>query len=229
MVKNYDFAKIAPDILQQLPGSITDKSSVVTDGTTILACKYDGGIMLAADGRSASSMFVHNSCSDKLEPLHQRIYAQRSGTSAHTSTIAKYVRYYIDVQANELGDFPPVRSAAGVMREIIYNNRNSLSASMICSGWDPYEGFQIYTVNQSGFQTEGEYGVGGSGSVFVAGYMDAFFKPNMSRVAVKEFMKQCIALACYRDGNSGGCCRLLDIQQDKVEREFHEYSTFSIQ
>ena len=71
----------------------------MTDGTTIIAVKYDGGIMLAADGRSATSMIVGNKCSDKLEPIHQRIYCQRSGTSSHTSTIAKYVRYYIDIQA----------------------------------------------------------------------------------------------------------------------------------
>jgi 20S proteasome subunit beta 1 len=71
----------------------------MTDGTTIIAVKYDGGIMLAADGRSASAAIVGNKCSDKLEPIHQRIYCQRSGTSSHTSTIAKYVRYYIDIQA----------------------------------------------------------------------------------------------------------------------------------
>ena len=142
---------MAPDVLTKLPANM-DGPGKMTDGTTIIACKYDGGIMLAADGRSANSMFVGNPCSDKLEPIHQRIYCQRSGTSAHTSTIAKYVRYYVDVQANELGDFPPVKSAAGIMREIIFNNRNSLSASMICSGWDPYEGYQIYSVNQTGFQ-----------------------------------------------------------------------------
>ena len=96
-------------------------------------------------------MFVGNRVSDKLEPIHHRIYCQRSGTSAHTSTIAKYVRYYIDIQANELGNFPPVESAAAVMREIIYNNAGRLSASMICSGWDPYKGYQIYSVNQTGF------------------------------------------------------------------------------
>lgn len=173
-------------------------------------------------------MFVGNACSDKLEPIHQRIYCQRSGTSAHTSTIAKYVRYYVDVQSNELGGLPPVRSAAAVMREIIFNNRHSLSASMICSGWDPYEGYQIYSVNQTGFQTEGEYAVSGSGSVFIAGYMDAYYKPTMSRAAIKEFLEQCIALAVYRDGSSGGCLRLLDITEEKVEREFRPYSTFRI-
>jgi len=51
------------------------------------------------------------------------------------------VRHYVDVQATELGDFPAVKSAASIMREIIFGNRGRLGASMICSGWDPYEGY----------------------------------------------------------------------------------------
>ena len=82
-----------------------------------------------------------------------------------------------------------MRSAAGIMREIIYNNRNSLSASMICSGWDPYEGYQIYRVNQHGFKTEGNYAVSGSGSIFIMGYFDAYYQPNMSKAQIKEFLK----------------------------------------
>ena len=61
-------------------------------------------------------MYVANRVSDKLEPIHHRIYCQRSGTSAHTQTIAKYVRNYIDIQAAELGGLPPVESAANIMR-----------------------------------------------------------------------------------------------------------------
>jgi len=70
------------------------------------------------------NMFVGNKCSDKLEPIHQRIYCQRSGTSSHTSHIAKYVRHYIDIQATKQGNFQPVKSAANIMREIIFGNRN---------------------------------------------------------------------------------------------------------
>jgi 20S proteasome alpha/beta subunit len=47
----------------------------------------------------------------------------------------------MDIQASELGGLPPVESAATVMREIIYSNKNSLNAAMICSGWDPYKGY----------------------------------------------------------------------------------------
>ena len=55
----------------------------------------------------------------------------------------------------ELGDLPPVEAAANVMKDIIYQNAGSLNAGMICSGWDPYKGFQIYAVNPSGFMKTG--------------------------------------------------------------------------
>jgi 20S proteasome alpha/beta subunit len=50
----------------------------------------------------------------------------------------------------------------------------------------------------------------------------------MTREEAKEFMKSCIALACYRDSSSGGCIRILDITEQKVEREYHPYTEFKI-
>jgi 20S proteasome alpha/beta subunit len=51
------------------PDKVPNWNEADTDGTTIISMKYDGGIMLAADGRSAS-FYVANYCSDKLEPIH---------------------------------------------------------------------------------------------------------------------------------------------------------------
>lgn len=137
-------------------------------------------------------MYIGNRVSDKLEPIHHRIYCQRSGTSSHTQTIARYVRHYVDIQANELGNFPPVESAASVMREIIYNNAGKLSASMICSGWDPYKGYQIYQVNQTGFWQESNWALSGSGSTFIYGYFDANYREDFTLEEAKEFLKSCI-------------------------------------
>ena len=67
-------------------------------------------------------MFVGNKVSDKLEPVHQRIYVQRAGTSAHTQAIARQLRAHVDAQAKELCDFPSVRSAASILQRIIYNS-----------------------------------------------------------------------------------------------------------
>ena len=127
-----------------------------------------------------------------------------------------------------MGGFPYVESAASVMREIIYNNAGRLSASMICSGWDPYKGYQIYSVNQTGFFREADWAMSGSGSTFIWGYFDANYKPDMELEQAKEFIKSAISLACYRDGSSGGIIRMVNITKDKTERFFHPYQDFKI-
>lgn len=108
-------------------------------------------------------MYVGNKVSDKLEPIHQRIYCQRYSSITHSSLPIDLEPHHTPaplldtsdttwkskrksewpdrLYRNELGNFPPVESAANVMREIIYSNKESLSASMICSGWDPYKGY----------------------------------------------------------------------------------------
>mmetsp|Transcript_18744 Transcript_18744/g.13567 ORF Transcript_18744/g.13567 Transcript_18744/m.13567 type:complete len:136 (-) Transcript_18744:33-440(-) len=134
----------------------------------------------------------------------------------------------MDIQANELGNLPPVESAAWTMREIIYNNKNYLSASMICSGWDPYKGYQIFDVNSGGLFREADWAIAGSGSTFIWGYVDANYKPNMTKHECAEFIRSAIQLAIYRDSSSGGCVRLLDITKDKVEREYVPYTEFKL-
>ena len=114
------------------------------------------------------------------------------------------------------------------MREIIYSNAGKLSAHMICSGWDPYKGFQIYEVNSYGFFQTGDFAISGSGGVFVRGFFDANFKPDMSIEEAKAFLKKCISLACYRDGSSGGIIRMIEIRENGVERSFIPYNDFDI-
>ena len=75
--------------------------------------------------------------------------------------------------------------------------------------------------------TEGtDYVMSGSGSTFLVSYVDSNYRPNMSKAEITEFLKSCISLACYRDGSSGGCCRLLDLTKDGCQKEFVNYGQF---
>ena len=42
----------------------------------------------------------------------------------------------------------------------------------------------------------------------------------MTRQEAKEFLKNCVTLAIYRDNASGGCIRMLDITKDGFTRDF---------
>lgn len=74
--------------------------------------------------------------------------------------------------------------------------------------------------------TTGDIAVDGSGSTFIEGFIDANYKPNMSKADCTDFLKSCVQLAVYRDGSSGGCIRLVSITKDKIEKDFINYGSF---
>lgn len=102
--------------------------------TTIMAMTYDGGVVMGADSRTSTGNYVANRVSDKLTPVHERIYCCRSGSAADTQAVSDMVRYYLEAHALELGRAPLVKTAAALFQEICYNNKDRLMASIICAG-----------------------------------------------------------------------------------------------
>lgn len=154
------------------------------------------------------------------------------------SRTASFVAFYYSM---ELGRLPRVKTVANLMRKICYENKDHLMAGMIVGGWDPYEGGQIYEIPLGGTLLQQKFAVGGSGSTYIFGLLDATYKENMSKTECQNFVKKCkFMTSCYdaalmyefsscitkgishamaRDGSSGGVIRLVTIEPTGVERE----------
>lgn len=65
--------------------------------TSIMAVEFDGGVVIGADSRTSSGVYVANRVSDKLTPITDRIFCCRSGSSADTQAIADMVKYNIQM------------------------------------------------------------------------------------------------------------------------------------
>lgn len=61
--------------------------------------------------------------------------------------------------------------------------------------------------------------LGGSGSAFIYGFVDANYRRDMSQQECEDFVKKSIALAIHRDGSSGGVIRLGIITKSGIERK----------
>ena len=75
---------------------------------------------------------------------------------------------------------------------------------------------------------EGNYAIGGSGSTYIEGYIEANYREHMTKHECKEFIKSSIALAMFKDSSSGGVIRIVDITKDGVEREYIPYDDLKI-
>ncbi len=74
-----------------------------------------------------------------------------------------------------------VHTAAHLSKSVIYNNRGQFMASVIVAGWDKVKGGQVYVVPLSGMVVRKKIYISGSGSIYPMGYLDAHFRPDMSK------------------------------------------------
>ncbi|KAL6008165.1 proteasome chaperone 1 [Asimina triloba] len=176
-------------------------------GTTIVGVTYDGGVVLGADSRTSTGMYVANRASDKITQLTDNVYLCRSGSAADTQVVADYVRHFLHQHTIQLGQPATVKVAANLIRLLSYNNKNMLQAGLIVGGWDQYEGGKIYSVPLGGSIAEQPFTIGGSGSSYLYGFFDQAWKDGMSKDEAEKLVVKAVSLAIARDGASGGVVR----------------------
>ena len=183
-----------------------------------MAVKFDGGVVIGADSRTTTGAYIANRVTDKLTPVHDKIYCCRSGSAADTQHIASYVSYFLDSHAIELGELPKVKTAASLFHKLCYNNKNAPSAAIIVAGWDPVEGGTVYSIPLGGSMVKESWAIGGSGSGYIYGFCDSNYRDGMSKNECLNFVRKALSLAMSRDGSSGGVIRTLIITKDGNER-----------
>ncbi|XP_074873801.1 proteasome subunit beta type-9 isoform X1 [Carettochelys insculpta] len=191
------------------PGSAEGE---VRTGTTIMAVEFDGGVVVGSDSRVSAGEAVVNRVFDKLAPLHERIYCALSGSAADAQAIADMVHYQLQLHSLDMEEPPLVLAAANLVKGISYKYKEELSAHLMVAGWDRKKGGQVYGT-LGGMLTRHPFAIGGSGSAYIYGYVDAAYKPGMTPEECRQFTKNAIALAMSRDGSSGGVIYLVTISQ----------------
>lgn len=122
---------------------------------------------------------------------------------------------------------PSVKVAASIFQEIIYNNKDTLHASVIVAGYDEKTGGEVYQIPLGGSLHKQEYSISGSGSSYIYGYCNEHFKSNMTKQEAIEFVKTALSEAIKWDGSSGGVIRVADLTKEPTQRYVYypeEYS-----
>ncbi|XP_056156515.1 proteasome subunit beta type-6 [Lampris incognitus] len=190
----------------------------VSTGTTIMAVEFDGGVVIGADSRTTTGAYIANRVTDKLTPIHDRIFCCRSGSAADTQAIADVVTYQLGFHSIELDEPPLVETAANLFKASCYRYREELTAGIIVAGWDKRRGGQVYSVPIGGMLVRQPVSIGGSGSTYIYGFMDSNYKPGLTKEQCLELTAAALSLAMERDGSSGGVVRLAAISENGVER-----------
>mmetsp|Transcript_2127 Transcript_2127/g.4569 ORF Transcript_2127/g.4569 Transcript_2127/m.4569 type:complete len:228 (+) Transcript_2127:156-839(+) len=197
----------------------------LTHSTTLVAAHYKGGIIMGADSRTSRGGYIANRFATKLRCVTPGICLARSGSAADTQSLAEYLvleladlalEVALDRGEEEGDEWPRVLSAAHILRRRCYAEKSSLSASLICAGWDGHLGLQIYSVPIGGSLVRMEkYALSGSGGSYIYGWCDRTWRPDFTREECIRFVTSAVELAMERDCSSGGGVNLVCIEPRK--------------
>ncbi|EEH54482.1 uncharacterized protein MICPUCDRAFT_44601 [Micromonas pusilla CCMP1545] len=201
-------------------------SGGISTGTTIMACVYDGGVVLGADSRTSTGVYVANRASDKISSVTDNVWMCRSGSAADTQNVCAYVKNLVDQHNMERSDADPgmadVKLVANLTMQIAYKNKDKLSAGMIIGGWDSKRGPQVYGIPLGGSLLPCPFTIGGSGGAYIYGWCDDTWKEGMSREEAEAWVTRAISLAITMDSSSGGVIRLVTIDDKGCNKQMLE-------
>lgn len=139
---------------------------------------------------------------------------------------------------------PTTQTAAALFQELCYDNKDQLrwvilcdervggsrreltlgmdcSAGMIIAGYDPRHGGSVYSIPLGGSLHKQSYAIGGSGSTYIYGYCDSYWKEGMSEAEGVDFVKGALREAIKWDGSSGGVIRLVVLTKEGAVRHLY--------
>ncbi|KAM8840331.1 proteasome 20S subunit beta 12 [Spinachia spinachia] len=198
--------------------SVDSRVQGVSTGTTILAATFDGGVVIGSDSRaSIGGEYVSSKTINKVVQIHDQIFCCMAGSLADAQAVTKAAKFHLSFHSVQMETPPLVIAAASVLQTLCYNNKEELQAGFITAGWDRKKGPQVYVVSLGGMLVGQPVTIGGSGSTYIYGYIDAKYKADMSREECLQFATNALALAMGRDNVSGGVAHLVVITETGVE------------
>jgi len=185
-------------------------------GTTLLAMRYNEGVIVAADSQTSSNHIILNRAADKISMITNYIVCLRSGSSSDTQSIIDLVRNIVLKEQLQKQELIEVRVVAQIIRNICYERKSFLNCGLICAGWDNLHGGQVYIVIQGGTIFDSPIISSGSGSIFINSFCDINFKNCLNANKTKNLVIKAISLAIQKDGNSCRIIRLCKISNHGI-------------
>ena len=92
---------------------------------------------------------------------------------------------------------------------------------MIIAGHDALHGGSVYSIPVGGSLHKQSYAIGGSGSTYIYGYCDSYWREGMNEADGIAFVKGALREAIKWDGSSGGVIRMVVLTSKGAVRHLY--------
>ena len=194
-------------------------------GTTGLALKFAGGIIIAADRRASMGTFVASKNAKKVHKLNEVTGIGIAGLVSDAQSLIDLMKAELSLYELENGFRPTTRVAGSLLATVIhggYRRYQPYWVQLLVGGVDR-RGSHIFVLDPSGSISEEEYFAIGSGTLLSIGVLEATWKPDMTKAKAKELAITALKTAIRRDTATGnGIDGLIFSAKTEKAEEFHE-------
>ncbi|KAF2173514.1 hypothetical protein M409DRAFT_48479 [Zasmidium cellare ATCC 36951] len=206
---------------QQWLRAMTDDNSnpncpiKIAHGTTTLAFRFKGGIIVATDSRATAGNWIASQTVKKVIEINSCLL----GTMAGGAADCQYWLAYLGMQCrlHELRHKRRITvcAASKILANLVYSYKGmGLSMGTMCAGVTPSEGPALYYIDSDGTRLSGNLFCVGSGQTFAYGVLDAQYSYDLSDEDALELGRRSILAATHRDAFSGGFINLYHVKED---------------
>jgi len=209
-------APMLPDPAERCEGA--EKAVKMVHGTTTLAFKYQGGVVVAVDSRASAGAYIASQTVKKVIEINPFLLGTMAGGAADCSYWERYLGMRCRMFELDQKKRISVAGASKLLSNITYQYKNyGLSMGTMICGWDQ-TGPQIYYVDSDGQRLGGPLFSVGSGSTFAYGVLDTGYSYDLKYDQAIDLARRAIFAATYRDAYSGGTVRVYHIDKDGWKR-----------
>ncbi|GAA98585.1 uncharacterized protein L969DRAFT_75916 [Mixia osmundae IAM 14324] len=183
-------------------------------GTTTLAFRYKGGVLVAVDSRATAGSYIASGTVRKVIEINPFLL----GTMAGGAADCQYWETYLGIQCRlyELANKQRISVAAAskYLSNLVYGYKGQgLSMGTMICGWDK-TGPALFYVDSDGSRMKGDVFSVGSGSTFAYGVLDQGYKWDLTDEEAYDLGARSIYAAMHRDAFSGNSLNMYHVKED---------------
>lgn len=193
-------------------------------GTTIVGCKFNGGVVIAADTRATAGPIVADKNCEKLHRLAPRIWCAGAGTAADTEMVTQLIASNLELHGLYQNRKPRVITALTMLKQHLFKYQGHLGAYLIVAGVDP-TGAHLMSVQAHGSTDIGSYQSLGSGSLAAMAILESHWKKDLTKEEAIKLCADAIEAGIWNDLGSGSNVDICVMEVGKDAELLRNYLT----
>jgi 20S proteasome subunit beta 5 len=186
-------------------------------GTTTLAFKFGGGVLVAVDSRATGGSYIASQTVKKIIEINPYLLGTMAGGAADCSFWERQLGRRCRLYELRNKERISVAAASKLLNNMVYAYKGmGLSMGTMVTGWDK-EGPGLFYVDSDGQRMKGDLFSVGSGSTFAYGVLDTNYNFDMTAAEAIDLGKRAIYHATFRDAYSGGMVMVYHVKRDGWE------------